>query len=172
MLRDIQRRNPVPSAPGAGCGAGGLARRPQPRATHLVVDGWRCEAPKLHKQTKKASSELAHAHTRARARATHLGALDGVGVGVLDVARGAGAAVVLVALLSIKAPAPPPPTWTFVLHAGPLTWSETRVGGGVPGLLYQHAGANVDHRCAFESTLLHARSAGRGFPSFVSSCGR
>ena len=33
-----------------------------------VVDGWRCEAPKLHKQTKKASSELAHARTRARAR--------------------------------------------------------------------------------------------------------
>ena len=93
-------------------------------------------------------------HTRARARATHLGALDGVGVGVLDVARGAGAAVVLVALLSIKAPAPPPPTRTFVLHAGPLTWSKTRVGGGVPGLLYQHAGANLDHRCAFES--LHA----------------
>ena len=47
-----------------------------------VVDGWRCEAPKLHKQTKKASSELAHARTRARARATHLGALGGVGVGV------------------------------------------------------------------------------------------
>ena len=137
-----------------------------------VVDGWRCEAPKLHKQTKKASSELAHARTRARARATHLGALGGVGVGVGEHHGMVTARVTCVAVRvqALRRPAQ---------RRRPSTAAACSAAASVLG---RHAGsrpASQREELTGLTIVAHLRAlsckravlAG-GFPSFVSSCGR